>query len=76
MHWVIDLAVVIAYFVMVTRLSDAAYEHLRDPERDLWHPPIFDPEKFHPAGEPLRRRAIRVSTLGGIAVVLYFVILS
>ena len=76
MPWVIDLAVVVAYFVAVMRFSNAAYEHLREPERDLWHPPIFEPEKFHPAGEPLRRRAVRMSALGGLAVVLYFVLLS
>ena len=73
---VVDLAVLIVYFAIGSRVTNAAYAHLREPDRDLGYTPIYEPEKFHPEGEPLRRRAIQYWLVGGLAVMLYFVILS
>jgi hypothetical protein len=60
------------YFLIGIWLDSRAYAHLIDPDADLYDPPIAKPEKFTPAGQEHRRRAVRFWIIGGIVVGLLF----
>lgn len=74
--WIVDIAVVLVYFGVGAKLTNDAYHHLRNPRKDLWYPPIFEPEKFTPEGNRLRIRAVRFWNWVGLIVLLYFVFVS
>jgi hypothetical protein len=65
----------IAYVVIGTFLSEAAHKHMRDPSRGpFWFTPLYEPELFTEEGNRLRIRALRFWLWGGLALVLYVVL--
>lgn len=69
------LALVLIYFGVGIALTERAQRHLREPNKNFWFTPMYEPEKFTPVGNTLRVRALRFWLWGGIALVLYAVLL-
>lgn len=68
----IKLSSLALYVLIGIILDNRAYQHLKDPDADIWDPPIARPRKFTPEGEAHRRRAMRFWVGGGIVVGLIF----
>jgi hypothetical protein len=56
---VLDLLIVGVVVRRGNALTNLAYEHLRDPTKNLWFSPLFDPANFTDQGQIARQRALR-----------------
>lgn len=71
----VTLTLVLVYFGVGIALTERAQKHLRDPNKDFWFTPMYEPEKFTPLGNALRVRALRFWFWGGIALAVYLAVL-
>jgi hypothetical protein len=67
----LKLVALAIYFGVGMRLESRAYRHLKRPDKDILVPPLHRSDAFHPAGLPLRRRAIRYWLLAGVLVMTF-----
>jgi hypothetical protein len=71
---VLDVAVVLAFWLRGAQLEGQANEHLREPNRTYWESLLSEPEQFTEQGQPLRERAMRFWNRGGLAVLGWFLL--
>lgn len=61
---------ILLYAIVLIRVNVRAQQHLIDPQLNYAPRMIYRPELFRPEGEPFRIRAIRISWIGLVLLML------